>query len=92
MFKRVVISAAVLVLAACGATAATAAVRPGPDLPARCATVTVAFRTPTGHEADLPVKVCGGIGKTGSYQCDIAKGELDANARLTCLRLTVPVS
>lgn len=77
-----------VLLVACGPAVPAAATtsRHVPMIPA-CASVTVAFRTATGHEADLPVKVCGGIGKTGAYQCDIARGGIEANARLVCARL-----
>jgi hypothetical protein len=55
-----------------------------------CAHVLVAFRTGTGHEAELPLRVCGGF-RRGSWICKVTTGrEGVANARLNCQRARRP--
>lgn len=73
------------IAAALTLTGASATGGQAPNMPA-CASVVIAERTATGHEADLPVTVCGGIGRTGSFVCAAGAGGLRANARLQCTR------
>ncbi len=69
------------VLAAAGFTAA----RAQPMHPA-CATVVIAQQTATGHEADFPLTLCGGM-RRGSWTCYVTPwGPLQADSRLDCSR------
>jgi hypothetical protein len=74
-------TAAAALTVACSTAAAPAGAAPAPV----CASVTVAFRTATGHEADLPMTLCGM--RRGAWICDVTKGTWgEANARLSCSR------
>lgn len=56
--------------------------------PPVCASVVISQVTVTGHEADMPVTLCGM--RRGSWQCVIQQGPLQANARLVCTSVTHP--
>jgi hypothetical protein len=53
-----------------------------PPIP-ECASVVIAQRTDTGHEADMPIRLCG-MPIRGTWTCDVVSGPLQANAKLEC--------
>jgi len=87
--KAVIAVLAGSVLAAAGCAAASA--QPAHSVSARpahraCATVVLAQQTVTGHEADLPIALCGGM-RPGSWTCYVTPwGPLQADSRLDCSR------
>jgi len=53
----------------------------------RCASIVIAQQTVTGHEADLPITLCGLTRKGGSWTCDVTPwGPFGATSKLDCTR------
>jgi len=82
--KAVIAILAGPVLAAAGFTAAHTQ-----PMERACATVIIAQQTITGHEADFPLTLCGGM-RRGTWTCYVTPwGPLGAGSRLDCSRVRV---